>query len=134
MKLQGIAFRQMQGGYLAFSVSPKDLKIALELLKHLDPHFALAEVIEEVVRETEKIQKVHPANGELSVPFGLCILSTNEIFSHRHKILERNVRAIGTFTITEKNGRVISVQVYSGAPTANERTQENSVVTDPDGQ
>ncbi len=44
IKLDGFAMQQVQGGYLAVSVPPRDIERFLSLVMKLSPHMAILEV------------------------------------------------------------------------------------------
>jgi hypothetical protein len=112
IKLEGIVVHQVSGGYLAFSVPPNDIKRIWTIAEMFSPHTAGLVVLEHLEKEG---QKLTPAPTSTAVPMDTCFLATNEIFLH-HKILDRNVQMVGTYTYLNLHGQMITVQAYSGGP------------------
>jgi hypothetical protein len=112
IKLEGIVVHQVTGGYLAFSVPLKDIKRIWTIAEMFSPHIAGLVVLEHLEKESLKLT---PTPTPTAVPMGTCFLATNEIFLH-HKILDRNVQMVGTYTYLNLHGQTITVQAYSGGP------------------
>jgi hypothetical protein len=113
VKLDGLVVQRVSGGYLVLSVPPKDIIRFIELAKTLEPHLAILDVLERLDEESKKLV---PVAGSFGTPLGTCFLATDEIFPH-HKILDRNVQQIGTFTFLNRREKAVTVPAYSGGPT-----------------
>jgi hypothetical protein len=113
IKVDGFTMEPVQGGYLALSVPPKDIEKLLLFAAKLEPHFLILEVIERLENEARKID---PIPNPAAMPIGVFFLSTKEIFLHRHKILNRNVQPVGTYSYLNQHGEMITVLAYEGGP------------------
>lgn len=113
-KLDGLVMQQVPGGYLALSVPPRYIVEFLSMASKLEPHMAMVEVLEHLDRESKKLV---PAPHAATVPLGICYLVTDEVLP-RHKILDRFVQDVGTYTYLNRQGRPITVQAYAGGPAA----------------
>jgi len=119
LKLDGLVMQKVSGGYLALSVPPKDIMRFIALAKMMEPHAGILAVIESLENESRKLT---PPTGSPAVPIGVCFLATDEIFLHRHKILNRNVQLVGTYSYLNMHNKTIYVQAYSGGPNDHERS------------
>jgi hypothetical protein len=113
IKLDGLIMHPVMGGYMAMSVPPKDIMMCLAFVAKMDPHIAVLEALERLDRVTRKLT---PAPGPVAVPIGKCFLATNEVFP-RHKIINRYVQMVGTYTYLDLHGEAVTVPAYSGGPT-----------------
>jgi len=111
VKLEGFVVHPVPGGYLAISVPAKDLRRLLTMAEMLSGTGGLA-VVERLEKESTSLVATA---GSSSVPLGICFLSTSEIYT-RHKILDRKVQMVGTYTFLNVHGKVIRVRAYSGGP------------------
>ena len=112
LKLEGLVIAQEPGGYLVVAVPPKDVKRFVVMAGMLAPHIAVLKVLERLDAEAHKLAPIPTPDG---VPLGKCFLSTNEVF-RLHKILDRYVQPVGTFTYTNVRGLPVTVKAYAGGP------------------
>jgi hypothetical protein len=112
IKLDGLAVGHVTGGYLVFSVPPKDIK-RISVLAALWLHLPFLAVLDRLENETKNLA---PLSSPAGVPLGTCFLSTDEILP-RHKILSRMVQPVGTYTYINVRGRTVTVEAYAGGPT-----------------
>jgi len=119
VKLEGGVVQPLKGGYLVYSIPPRDVKMLMEAVEFSEVHHDFLVVLEHLAG---KARKTAEAIESAAVPLGPCILATNEVFTHRHKILNREVREVGVFRCLDHQGHLLSIPVYMGGPSNAELT------------